>query len=236
MFLVFLRGKAASRVRKTKSTTVAHLSWDGYVSGIDMLLYTIYTLRAGNNWRDRLKARIISELACYDPAVVDALAACDPDSVSQVSRALHELAISRGWTAGPPVWGDGAVASVNGINEFHSAHPSFAGLQYRIWRAQVAELFPVLETRRQDIVRRYESLLTLPTDHDRFIETVRDLEFGHVFYQLRDMRGMISIDELSRLRRWRDIRNSLAHGEVVEISRLDDDLFLSQSESLADAS
>lgn len=85
----------------------------------------------------------------------------------------------------------------------------------RVWAAQVAVLFPIVERQRQRLLKRHEALWRVP--HTRpdgtQIRRRRDLEIGDMAAQARS-RGLLGVDHahLDWLRR---VRNQLAHNEVV---------------------
>lgn len=226
-FVVLLSGNAALEPLSQARATVAHLWWDGYVDAVDMLMYATYSMRSDKDWKRRLLARVASEVACYDPTVVDLLCDLPDDVILRPTVPLRELARSRGWD-NEPQWSDGSSAAFNGAPEVHSAHPSCAALEYRVWRAQVAELFPILEMRRLESIERFGRYLTVPKSTDRmFVTTIQDLELTDVIRQLSALApdGVADRTEIATLKRWRGIRNKLAHGEVVDLSLVDDGLF-----------
>jgi hypothetical protein len=78
----------------------------------------------------------------------------------------------------------------------------------------VAVLLPFVEERRQELLARLRHHFEVPfrTANGEVIEDVRDLEIGHIEYQLAT-RGRAVPPEVRLLKR---IRNCLAHQETVE--------------------
>jgi hypothetical protein len=227
-FLILLFGNAATRNRATNHASVAHFSWDSYVEPVDMLLYSTYSVRNAQDWKTRLSARILSELACYDPEVVSYLSAFPEDTLMDPKSQLFIFGKLRGWQ-GLPSWNDGSISQLNGRDEVHSGHPDCTEVTYRIWRAQVSELFPILEIRRMETAKLFEQHLYLPMDDERRqYNSVLELEFTEIIRQLNSsmfIGRIISRSELSTLRRWRHLRNKLAHGDTLIWDDLRDDLF-----------
>jgi len=83
----------------------------------------------------------------------------------------------------------------------------------RIWRAQLAALFPWLEAQRQRVVDKYRRLLKI--DESLRLAGIRDideLEFGALNRQLRSRVGR---EEAELLEGFATLRNELAHRRVV---------------------
>ena len=85
----------------------------------------------------------------------------------------------------------------------------------RIWAAQVAVLFPLVERERQCLLNAHRALWRLPhtrKDGTR-IRCLKDLEIGDMAVQAR-LSGPLGV-EWHRLNWLRRVRNQLAHNEVV---------------------
>ena len=85
----------------------------------------------------------------------------------------------------------------------------------RIWAAQVAVLFPLVERQRQWLLNAHRTIWRVPyTRKDRTkIRRVKDLEIGDMATQARSG-GLLGVDH-SHLDWLRRVRNQLAHNEVV---------------------
>ena len=89
----------------------------------------------------------------------------------------------------------------------------------RVWAAQVAILFPVIERERQRLIRDHLNFWHLPyTRPDgREIGTLDELEIGDLAAQLR----RAGLDKVRRRAEWlRRVRNDLAHNKTVAWSTL----------------
>ena len=85
----------------------------------------------------------------------------------------------------------------------------------RIWAAQVAVLFPLVERERRCLLKAYRALWRLPHTRKDGTQILRlkDLEIGDMAVQARDS-GPLAV-ERQRLSWLRRVRNQLAHNEVV---------------------
>ena len=90
----------------------------------------------------------------------------------------------------------------------------------RVWAAQVATLFPLIERERQRLLDTYRKLWRLP--HSRYdgtqVTSPDELEIGDLAKQLASIQ---SLQEEHKRAEWlRRIRNALAHSEMVPWSTL----------------
>lgn len=92
-------------------------------------------------------------------------------------------------------------------------------IEQRIWRAQLASLFPWIEEHRLRIVDRYRKLLRID-DHLRklHVTEVENIELGALKYQLRQH---IPRAELEHIEALAAMRNNLAHRKPVDTRSFD---------------
>ena len=85
----------------------------------------------------------------------------------------------------------------------------------RVWAAQIAVLFPIIERERQRLLNAHRGLWHLPyiREDERRIERVEDLEIGDMANQAREIPALAA--ERERIRWLRSVRNKLAHVEIV---------------------
>lgn len=92
-------------------------------------------------------------------------------------------------------------------------------LHLRIWRAQMMVLFAQLEEKRLNYIRtnyaRLKSWLPNPDEKGGVIDDPYDLEYGNLFYMTRRPDTDFSRQESEEIRLCRDVRNLLAHNELV---------------------
>ncbi|MSU90741.1 hypothetical protein GE300_14135 [Rhodobacteraceae bacterium 2CG4] len=96
-----------------------------------------------------------------------------------------------------------AVLADNGCNDLHQ----------RLWKAQLAALFPEIENRRLGIVSTHRSRLRLD-DHLRClgVASIEEIELGALRYQLRRYLNRTESERLDALAR---ARNALAHRQPL---------------------
>ncbi|MBF0400590.1 MAG: hypothetical protein HQL90_07460 [Magnetococcales bacterium] len=92
-------------------------------------------------------------------------------------------------------------------------------VNHRIWRAQLAALFPWIEMRRQKVVSTYRKCLRLDEHLKALgVQDVSEIEFGALAKQLRSLMPRTDAEIVDCLAR---LRNRLAHGKRVDPTDLD---------------
>lgn len=227
-FVVVLEGEVATQTPR-EETLLTVRSWRGVVSELDATLYAAQLLR--DRSLDHLPRQVavstVAAFALWDASVADELAANLESALKHPQGTLCDVARSRGWNAGEdPTWESGQENLFGGEELRHSAYCALRGdtneLERRRWKAQVGVVFPFLEQRRRDIIEALEDKLWAPFDrngHSRRTETVEELEFSDILWQLRN-EGTVSDDALRLIRQLRDMRNKLAHLETLEWEKL----------------
>lgn len=206
----------------------------GAAGELDMALYVANRLRHHPEPRlaARARASVITRLALWDPAVADRLAEAPLSQVFEPEHLLLQIAAERAWTpervAAEGGWLTGMSGHWEDREHLHSAGLASLGktgeLRNRVWSGQVGVLFPALEEQRRALIDRFERQLSVPhrTLDGRIIQDRRDLELGHIIYQLRsdgrapDRRVLHAIQSLV------DMRNALSHFEVVPADMISD--------------
>lgn len=203
-------------------------TWRGVVDSLDMLLYCSNLLRDGGmpSVRRRLLASIMASLALWDPTVAERLAVAGMDEILEPHDILKGIACERGWTADfvrdeEHRWAHGAMDLFDGEDRIHSAalmlHDPNNEFLRRIWNAEIGILLPFVEERRQALLRRLAGILKVPfrTRFGELITDSRELEIGHIESQVLTNDLPVSPDVRRLIRQLREIRNCLAHQEVV---------------------
>lgn len=220
-------GRAATCPPAEDVCLACHM-WRGVVDSLDMILYCSNLLRDRNLpiVRKRVLIAVVAGLALWDPAVAEELASAEIDAILEPRPILNDIGCRRGWSPevtldGKEGWCLGLTDTIDGEEKLHSAAISLRDssdeIRRRIWSAEVGVLFPYVEEQRQAILRRLGGLLRVPFE-TRFGEIItdwRDLEIGHIESQI--VTNGISVGRETRrmLRQLREIRNCLAHQEVV---------------------
>ncbi|MGQ9919132.1 MAG: hypothetical protein ACUVS7_17130 [Bryobacteraceae bacterium] len=225
-------GRAATHPPAEDICLACHI-WRGTVDSLDMVLYCSSLLRDRDLpiVRKQVLVAVVAGLALWDPAVAEELVSAEIDAIFEPRAILKDIGSRRGWTGevapdNEEGWCLGLTNTIDGVEKIHSAALSFRDpsddIRRRIWSAEVGVLFPYVENRRQDILKRLAGLLRVPFE-TRFGEIItdwRDLEIGHIESQIA-MHGIPVGGETRRLlRRLREIRNCLAHQEVVPMELL----------------
>lgn len=93
-------------------------------------------------------------------------------------------------------------------------------LIHLIWRAQIKTVYPFLEEYREDFVRSYEKdlakQLPIQASYGETYTDPKDVELGTLWYMASNGYLSISPKEYSRLRRFKEARNKLAHLAIME--------------------
>ncbi len=201
--------------------------WQGAVSELDMLAWLHHLMgnkQTRNIIEHRLIMRLALEIAGYDPVLAEDMAKLDLEHLADPIKWLPVVTKNRGWSEDTePVWEEGSCDIMEGKEIVHSALLSSVSkgkkeIDRFLWRAQVGVLFPLLEEERRAYLEEYASQLRVPIRTERaVIQDREDLELGHIYYQLRNRIGR---SERERLRMLRDVRNALAHYDVLSYEKL----------------
>ncbi|MBI3801875.1 MAG: hypothetical protein HY268_33505 [Deltaproteobacteria bacterium] len=208
-------------------------TWSGVVSHLDMLLYAASILedRQLPHYQRELVVNVIAQIALWDPHVGDRLAYENLDRILNPRPILQDIAVERHWDFAEPqlwpkLWHRGVVNTIDEQRKIHSSllamNDTAAEIERRVWIAEVGVMFPYIEEKRQDILKRLARVLKVPFN-TRFGETItdlRDLEIGHIESQISIMPN-IDPKLLRLVRQLRKIRNQLAHVETLDKNLLE---------------
>lgn len=217
LLVVPLVGKPITE-RPRDDVTLAVHRWEGVVRRFDMLVYVYRRLERSGIPRPfhDLAAAVAIEIAGTDPLLADRLAETTLERIIEPHALLAEVASERGWAAvlaTKPDWHHGMTDRRDGSTYPHSAAEIAAGrtgtVGRRVWRGQVAVLYPLLEELRLGFVEQFRHLLALPhrTDYG-LIHQAEALELAHLFHQLRQR---LPLRRLASLESCKRIRDELAH-------------------------
>jgi hypothetical protein len=211
------------QARPKADVCLAVHTWDGWVSGLDMLLYAAHRFASHPAPYRELLAAVSARVAQWDPAVVDSLAELPGSLAVDPVGPLGELARGRGWRVDQgATWEDGTAATVDGRVQVHSGVLALASDQRplirRIWSGQAGVLLPLIDERCQELAARVRRWLPLPvTTPSGLIRDAADLEIAalaHLLSQSAEAPQKL-VAYAQRLRR---LRNALAHLEPVTSS------------------
>jgi len=233
-FCVPLPGKTALDPPVEDACLTNHY-YRGVVDYLDIIMYTARVIQRGNlsALRHRLTVAVISSLAQWDPRVCDHFANEPLDSILDPGSSLKELAIHRGWSRTREqeslgnCWHLGMDERIDGKSLLHSAalalNDPTSEISRRIWNAEIGVLLPFIEEKRRGFLERYGKILRVPFQTSFGVITdVRDLEIGHIDYQLASCGLAIDPDVRRLVAQLRQIRNALTHLEPIPLGLLQD--------------
>jgi len=214
---------------------LANHSWRGVVDYLDMLTYAASVIhrRRSSPVQHRLMVAIVSSLAQWDPRVCDHFADESLERILDPGPSLRELMLQRSWPKTQKsddlinCWHLGMIDDIDGKSVVHSAaithNDPTCEIEKRVWSAEIGVLLPIIEEKRRGFLERYATVLRVPFETPfGMITDVRDLEIGHIDYQIASCRTAIDPDVRRLIARLRDIRNALSHLTPVPISLLQD--------------
>jgi hypothetical protein len=193
-----------------------------------MMLYVdqILSTRFSHPIHHRVALTVITELSGSDAHLAQYLAMQDLAAIMNPFEVLCTFAAERNWTSESmrkDAWEDGTSDILDGIQTVHSAAAAVLGnraeITRRVWRGQVAVLYPFIEEKRVNIVPQVRSYLRFPVETTYgSVDNAEDLEVGQLLYFLRGKQVPPRLWRLLRL--LTDMRHSLAHLEPVPIRAL----------------
>ncbi|WP_295537866.1 hypothetical protein [uncultured Pseudacidovorax sp.] len=220
VLLLFVRGVQQKCVDVTGGALITFL-WSGLFGELDTLVYVDHRMRMRRKptRHHKLIVRQIAALALWDLDLADHLVDQPEADIFDAELALRAGRTALGREAKPMQanWEAGGVDSIDGIKLLHpfvlldQGDPS-GELRRRLWAAQAAELLPLVEMRRRDLLQSLARHINCPFWIDggkRQVRSLEDLEIGSLAYvtQKHDIRGDLR-DRAEWLAR---CRNTLAH-------------------------
>ncbi|MBF0629187.1 MAG: hypothetical protein HQL91_13295 [Magnetococcales bacterium] len=190
------------------------LAWNGRLRRIDVTI-----------WAD-LHAQIDrpEPLATLSAALAVELCGWRLDLAAEIARARREDILNPiGWLSRQVGLSFSASCRLNGQEMACPIALLKQGdteeINHRIWRAELAALFPWIEERRQRVIIRHRRLLRLD-EHLRAlnVRAINEIEFGALSWQLH---GQVTRAEQEMIDCLARLRNRLAHGKAVEPADLD---------------
>lgn len=238
LFCCVVRGLPPDRLPR-EEVALAVIPWDDAFTKTDALLWASMLAADLDEGRlaRRVRAAVTAELALWDVDLAERLIRLSLAELLQPDEALRATRDSYQWSGSSEArWESGQRQRFDGVDTRHSADLRRAGdadeVRRRIWRGQVATLFPFVEEQRQRLVRRYAGRLRPVTAENGERVKPQDLEIGQICWQLVSNGGArIMLEEQQVIRRLRDVRNDLAHLRTVSAEQLADERGLRVRES-----
>lgn len=226
VFVVPLVGDLNAQSMDTE-VTLSVRRWRGVVRRIDMLLYAsrlVGQIVDDDSVYHDLAVAVTIEVAGSDPLVAERLADGRIERLLKPRGTVREIAAERGWSPariessiaeGEHVAWRRGMLNYRGSRRFrHSAAELIPKREHivvrRIWRGQVAVLFPFLEECRQQFIQSNRRHLRSPaTGADGEASAgIQSLELSGLYHQLK---GRLPRRQHLPIERCRWIRNELAH-------------------------
>lgn len=234
VLFVFVRGVPQKRLQAAGAALATHI-WSGVFGELDILTYIDQRLRRNRKWarHHKLIVRQIAALALWDLDLADYLMDQPERDVFDIQGVLKAARSALGRDEGlvRSSWESGGLDHFDGVEMRHPFALLDDGdhekeLQRRVWTAQAAELLPLIEVRRRELVRSFERHVSCPfwIDSEREVRSLDELEIGSLAYmsQTRGIRGELR-DRAEWLAR---CRNTLAHlGLLSDGDALDSRLY-----------
>lgn len=219
ILLVFVRGVPQKRLQAMGAALATRI-WKGVFGELDTLTYVDQRLRSKHKpaRHHKLIVRQIAALALWDLELADYLVDQPERNVFDIQVILKAARSALGRDMGP-MGGSWESGGLDHFDDVEMAHPfglidegdRSGELRRRVWTAQAAELLPLIEVRRRELLRRLELIVACPfwIDSKRQVLSLDELEIGSLAYvtQTYDIRGDLR-DRAEWLAR---CRNTLAH-------------------------
>jgi hypothetical protein len=172
--------------------------------------------RGTQTFEHRLKTSVAVEVGAWDLDIVERILSMPTHRATRPDEHLTNWSDSRvdTWRGTRPSWASGNLDRWGGelfIHPLLLAANEPPLLTKRVWRGQVAILFPWLDEYRQAVVRTYRR--KLQPDELSYGDDVDTLDWGPICWQLK--RAGISSRVLDAIHAGRLLRNDLAHGRPV---------------------
>jgi hypothetical protein len=204
--------------------------WQGVISSLDMSLFVsqLLCLKQQSTIRTKIHSSLCSELAGSDPELAQYLANLNLPALVKPKEALIAYAKNKNWSADilkEPCWENGFCDKIDDRTFIHSAALAATDgmneIINRIWRAQVAVLFPYLEDLRLRFLPEIKKYIRLPlrTDYGE-IKQYEDLEVGVIHYFIKQTNAPKILVQL--FQHLKNIRHAIAHLEIVEAKAIED--------------
>lgn len=177
--------------------------------------------KGGHRLLRMIGSAMCTELAGTDPELAARLGVLSLAELEHPIATLRSVGEAAGWcdgTQGPPSVADGRVEIWEGQPRGRSSWVACTGdaaeINRRIWRAQVAVLFPFIEEQRAAMLRDLSRYWKLPLQ-TRFgpVTDVNDLELSHMARLASEQRAPRS--KIALLETMTEIRHRLAHVNPV---------------------
>lgn len=201
--------------------------WRGVVLPIDVETVTSQlTVNDHHGLETRVLRRTAAELALWDLDLCQLIMESGLRSAIEPSELLLRYAKRVGFQriedeSPSALLANGVVQLFAGKEEYHSSYLILRGaaekVRQRLWKAQISVLLPFVEEKRVEILESSASAFRLPhrAEDGQIIRRMEELEIGNMYHQLVIGEARCSDKVTTLVRILREIRNRLAHVELV---------------------
>ena len=212
-----------------------HVRVDSYLSINDTKTYSLQLIPSHAPFEQRLAYELSSSLALWDIELFEYLIGHRLETLLAPVEILTQFGESRGWTNGGKeaslLEAEGILARTADKKTFHSSwlalNENTRQINNRLWLGQAQTLIPALDEYRQFIIAKYRKLFRMPfeypipgKDKPGVVNQVENLELGHLLTLASKNQSNRFGGEVGLLRKARDIRNDIAHNNVVPFSKI----------------
>ena len=99
-------------------------------------------------------------------------------------------------------------------------------VQQRIWKAQIKNLFPLIESYRGEFVSKYlaaiEKVLPISSSNGEQFTKPHEVEIGTLYYMACNGDIDVNSQDFKRLKCFKEARNKLAHIEVLRFKEIEE--------------
>ena len=221
-FVIALCGDAAS-VSVPDELGLNRCDFRNVFDQLDMLAFAASNAPSRIRPREHrtLFAHVVAQISQWDIVLAEQLLRVPLRTILEPTNILRKYGHDRGWTPmTPPLWEHGTTDGPDNAPVVHTAFLEICGdkraVRQRMWAAQAAALFPVVEERRIELVTRYRGSLKLPvvTEDGSSINNPFDLDIGQLARQLDRAGRPPTLRRQTRT--LRQIRNRLAHMQSLD--------------------
>jgi len=201
------------------------IQWLGRAQSSDISSYVtmISPSRGRSPIEQELKNSIISQLSGYDPKLASFLSDLELEELLHPEEAIERFASEQRFSRETNIESDGWLVKLDDEDFIHTAYLTLFDdgqriIKKRVLKGQIIALLPRLEDIRLRIALAFKDLIKLPIDQmygdeKTQIKDIEDVEFGHMWRQLR--RTKVSRNVLNFVNDCRKLRNKLSHGELI---------------------
>jgi hypothetical protein len=233
VLLVFAKGVSRRRLQLS-GAALQLMEWSGVIRELDTMTFADQRLRGRRRppRHHKLVVRQIAALALWDLDLAGYLAEQPEGDMFEIEAVLQaaKRSLGRDGSSMSASWEQGGLDVFDGLELVHPFLLVEQGdregeLKRRLWAAQAAELLPLIEVRRRELVKSLERHVTCPFWIDGknkvggqapvqvMVRSLDELEIGSLAYVTETQRVR---DDLRDRAKWlASCRNTLAHLGVL---------------------